>query len=249
MKLLIDIGNTATKFGALDSDFFYLGRCFNNEINEVKLDSMLSIDNIESVYVSSVAPKVTKLISDYFINKYQLKISEIKVKDLPNLKIKIDNKNELGLDLYCDLVGAVNKYDSPILVIDMGTATKILLIDKNHVFSSCVILPGIAMSKRILSEATELLPKIESEEVKKLSDARNTVDVINSSVYFGQVEMINGLLERYEKEIGYNCLHVFTGGNASKILKEIKAKYIYDENLCLEGLSIYVRRGMQNEKN
>lgn len=242
MKLLIDIGNTATKFGALDSDFTFLGRCFNNEINEDKLDSLLSLDNIDSIYVSSVAPKITEVLSEYFSNRYHLGINEFAVDDLPNLKIKIDNKNELGLDLYFDLVGAVNKYKAPLLIVDLGTATKILLVNKDNVFNSCVILPGMGISKRILNEATELLPNTDLDEVKKLTESRNTIDVINSSVYYAHVEMINGLLERYENEIGYKCLHIFTGGNASKVLKDIKASYIYEENLCLEGLSIYVKR-------
>ena len=241
MTLLIDIGNTATKFGYLSNDFHYLGRCFNHELNKDKLDSLLPKGNIESIYVSSVAPKVSEYLSDYFSSKYQLDIKEINVEDLSNLKIEIDNKLELGLDLYCDLVGAVNKYRSPMLIVDMGTATKILLVTKDNVFNSCVILPGMGISKQVLSEATELLPKTDLDEVKKLSESRNTIDVINSSVYYGHVEMVNGLLERYENEIGYECLHIFTGGNASKILKDIKADYIYDENLCLEGLSIYVK--------
>ena len=242
MKLLIDIGNTATKFGALDSDFLFLGRCFNSEISEDKLDALLSKDNIEEIYVSSVAPKITEQLSAYFNKKYRLDIKEFSVNNLSNLKIKIDNKNELGLDLYFDLVGAVNKYQSPLLIVDMGTASKILLITKDNVFNSCVILPGMGISKRILNEATELLPNTDLDEVKKLSESRNTIDVINSSVYYAHVEMINGLLERYENEIGYKCLHIFTGGNAPKVLKDIKAPYIYDENLCLEGLSIYVEK-------
>ena len=242
MKLLIDIGNTATKFGYLDDEFHYLDRCFNHELNKAKLDSLLSLDNIEEIYVSSVAPKITELLSEYFEARYHLDIKEFAVSDFDNLKIKIDNKSELGLDLYCDLLGAVNKYQSPLLIVDMGTATKILLVTKDNVFNSCVILPGMGISKRILNEATELLPSTDLDEVKKLSESRNTIDVINSSVYYGHVEMINGLLERYENEIGYKCLHIFTGGNASKILKDIKAPYIYDENLCLEGISIYVKK-------
>lgn len=242
MKLLIDIGNTATKFGYLDDEFYYLDRCFNSELNKDKLNALLSKDNIEDIYVSSVAPKVTDLLSKYFASKYNLNIKEVSVVDFDNLKIEIDNKNELGLDLYCDLLGAVNKYHSPMLIVDMGTATKILLVTKDNVFSSCVILPGMGISKRILNEATELLPNTDLDEVKKLSESRNTIDVINSSVYYGHVEMINGLLERYEKEIGYKCLHIFTGGNAIKILKDIKAPYIYNENLCLEGISIYVKK-------
>lgn len=242
MKLLIDIGNTATKFGYLDDEFHYLDRCFNSELNKDKLDALLPKGNIEEIYASSVAPKITELLSEYFDSKYNLEIKEFGVTDLDNLKIKIDNKNELGLDLYCDLVGAVNKYQAPMLIVDMGTATKILLVNKDNVFNSCVILPGMGISKRILNEATELLPNTDLDEVKKLSESRNTIDVINSSVYYGHVEMINGLLERYENEIGYKCLHIFTGGNANKILKDIKAPYIYDENLCLEGISIYVKK-------
>lgn len=245
MKLLIDIGNTATKFASLDSEFTFIGRCFNNEISKEKLDSLLSLDNIEVIYVSSVAPKISELLNEYFFNRYKLKINEFSVKDLPNLSIKIDNKKELGLDLYFDLVGAVNKYKSPLLIIDMGTATKILLINKDNVFNSCVILPGMGISKRILNEATELLPNTDLDEVKKLTESRNTIDVINSSVYYAHVEMINGLLERYENEIGYKCLHIFTGGNSIKVLKDIKAPYIYDENLCLEGLSIYVKKEVE----
>lgn len=242
MKLLIDIGNTAIKFGYLDDEFHYLDRCFNSELNKDKLDTLLPKGNIEEIYASSVAPKITELLSEYFKKKYNLDIKEFGVTDLDNLKIKIDNKNELGLDLYCDLVCAVNKYQAPMLIVDMGTATKILLVNKDNVFNSCVILPGMGISKRILNEATELLPNTDLDEVKKLSESRNTIDVINSSVYYGHVEMINGLLERYENEIGYKCLHIFTGGNANKILKDIKAPYIYDENLCLEGISIYVKK-------
>ena len=241
MKLLVDVGNTATKVGYLDDDFHYLGRCFNHELNKEKLDALLPLGNIESIYVSSVAPKVSEYLSEYFLKKYQLDIKEISVEDMSNLKIDIDNKLELGLDLYCDLVGAVNKYQTPLLIVDMGTATKILLVTKENVFNSCVILPGMGISKQVLSEATELLPKTDLDEVKKLSESRNTIDVINSSVYYGHVEMINGLLKRYEKEIGYKCLHVFTGGNANKVIKDIKGQYIYNENLCLEGLSIYVK--------
>ena len=242
MNLLIDIGNTATKFGVLSNEFHFLGRCFNSELKEEKLDELLSLcDNIDRVYASSVAPHVLNQLEKYFTKKYNLKIRSIAIQENDNLKIKIDDKNELGLDLYCDLIAARKKYGFPLIVVDLGTATKMLLIDKDNVFSSCVILPGMGISKRVLSEATELLPNTDLYEVKKLSESRNTIDVINSSVYYGHVEMINGLLERYENEIGYKCLHVFTGGNASKILKDIKAKYIYDENLCLEGLSIYVK--------
>ena len=237
MKLFIDVGNTAIKFACdKENHFQFIGRFFTRELSDEKLDNLLStLDEISEVDVASVVPNVNQKIEQYF-NKLNTKVRFIKIDDYPNLKIEIDNKNELGMDLYCDLVGAFAKYGPATLVVDLGTASKILLIDKTGLFNSCVIIPGLEMSKEMLSKGTALLPNAGEKEIKKISEARNTVDVINSSVYFGHIEMINGLLDRYEKEIGYSCKHVFTGGNATRMMKHISKEYILDENLCLEGI-------------
>lgn len=242
MKLFIDVGNTAMKFATNENQFSYLGRFFTRELSKEKLDNLLSnISTIDSVYVASVVPNANKFLDEYFQNKYSLTINEIKVNDYPGLKICIDNKDELGMDLYCDLVGAYKKYGPSTLVIDLGTASKILLIDKNGIFSSCVILPGIEMSRKVLSLDTALLPRVDIKDIKKISDCHNTADVISSSTYYGQVEMINGLIRRYEDEIGYHCKHVFTGGNALEIIKNISGEYVLEENLCLKGIAEIVK--------
>ena len=238
MKLFIDVGNTAIKF-ACDKDFSfnYLGRFFTRELSDDKLDKLLSkLENIKEVDVASVVPNINKKLDEYFLKKYNLAVRYIKIDDYPRLKIEIDNKAELGMDLYCDLVGALANYGPATLVTDLGTASKILLVNKDEIFNTCVILPGLEMSKEMLSKGTALLPNAENREIKNISEVRNTVDVINSSVYFGHIEMINGLLNRYEKEIGYSCKHVFTGGNAKRMMKDISGEYILDETLCLKGI-------------
>ena len=99
MKLLIDIGNTATKFGYLDDEFHYLSRCFNSELNKDKLDTLLPKGNIEEIYASSVAPKITELLSEHFKSKFALEITEVSVTDLDNLKIDLKEGSHLVVSL------------------------------------------------------------------------------------------------------------------------------------------------------
>lgn len=243
MKLLIDIGNTATKFAKVErEEFDFVSRFYNFDLTEETLDNLLSkLSKVESVYVSSVVPKINEFINRYFKEKFDIEPTYIKVDQLDKLKIKIDNINELGPDLYCDLVAGAYLYGPKTLVIDLGTASKILLIDKKATFSYCYILPGVAMSKKMLSKETALLPDVGEQEIKKVTESSNTVEVINSSTYYGHVEMICGLIRRFEKEIGYKCRHVFTGGNSRMFMKDMEEPYIYDEFLCLKGIAELIK--------
>lgn len=240
MKLLIDIGNTAIKIMSLENDELRpVSRFYVSELSFDVLDELLKSLSFDEIVVSSVSPKNSDYISEYFLMKYKLSPKYIKVGDYPSLKLELDNPNELGIDLYCDLIAGVDyakEKKQPVLIIDLGTATKILLIDEDEVFSSCAIVPGITISKRLLSSSTALLPEVDTLETKKITECRNTVDVINSSVYFAHIEMVNGLINRFEKEIGKSCFYVVTGGNAKNVLKDIKEPHIYDEYLCFKGI-------------
>lgn len=240
MKLLIDIGNTAVKFATLENDKLqYLDRFYLSTLSIDVLNNVFKkIENIDEVVISSVVPNKNQLFDEYFYKKYNLTPRYIKVGDYPDIKIEIDNPNELGVDLYCDLVGAsiIFNENKPIIVVDLGTASKLLLLDENKVFKSCAIVPGIEMSKKMLSKSTALLPIADAKDIKKVTETRNTIDVINSSVYFGHVEMINGLINRFEKEINKNCLYIITGGNASLVSKDLKQPHSDIELLSFIGM-------------
>ena len=245
MKLLIDIGNTAIKFATLKEDKVnYIDRFYTCELSNYKLDKVLGKLPFDAVYISSVVPKVHPQIDEYFKAKFNLVPHYIKVGDYSPIKINIDHPNELGVDLYCDIVAGYKKakeLNKPVIVIDLGTASKLLLIGPDAVFSSCAILPGINMSKKMLSSSTALLPNVERQEIKKVTEARNTVEVINSSVYYGHIEMINGLLNRIEKEINQNCYYIITGGDAGYVYKNIKAPNELNPILCFEGIAEIIR--------
>ena len=235
MKLLIDIGNTATKFASLQNkDFNYLGRIFNSEINESNLKGIFNtVKDFEDVYISSVNPNVNKKIEELLkINPHYIDVNYVDTSF-----IEIDKKEELGSDLLCDVVAGRKIYGNKTAIIDLGTATKVLFIDENGKFSSCAIFLGYQKSKEILSKSTALLPNVKNFKVKPISECHNTLDVINSSAYYSQLDSINGIIERYEKEKGYTLKRVFTGGNAYDFLNEI-GKENYDEYLVLKGIAI-----------
>ena len=248
MKLLIDIGNTAIKIMSLESDELRpVSRFYVSELSFDVLDELLKPLSFDEIVVSSVSPKNSDYINEYFIKKYNLTPRLIKIGDYPALKLGLDNPKELGADLYCDLIAGLDyakEQHKPVLIVDLGTASKILLIDEKGLFTSCAIVPGITISKRLLSSSTALLPEVDNYEIKKITDCRNTIDVINSSVYYGHVEMINGLINRFEKEIGKECFYVLTGGNANVVEKDIKQPHILDNYLCFKGMKkILQRRG------
>ena len=240
MKLLIDIGNTAIKIMSLDNEELRPeSRFYISEFTFELLDEKLNALNFDGVVVSSVSPSLSMKINEYFMVRFNISPRFIKVGDYPSLKLVLDNPDELGIDLYCDLIAGVDyakEKKQPVLIIDLGTATKILLIDEDATFSSCAIVPGIAISKKLLSSSTALLPEVDNLETKKITECRNTVDVINSSVYFAHIEMVNGLINRLEKEIGKSCFYVVTGGNAKTVINELKEPHILDEYLCFKGM-------------
>ena len=172
-------------------------------------------------------------------------IEEVNAELLQNrnggLPIHVDNPSEIGNDLIAVMVGAKKKYSYPVLIADLGTASKIMLIDKSGTFVSCTIMPGLSLGAASLTNKAALLPEI-SFKTPKTVLAKNTVDAINAGVLFGHADMIDGLIDRFEKEIGYKCQHVLTGGGSIYIKDVLKNHYEYDPDVCLEGLNEIIRR-------
>lgn len=242
MNLYIDIGNSAVKF-AVDKEetlslLFFLA---TKNLNEESLMSKLP-EQVEHIYFSSVVPNISSLLKEVCLKKYNKEPILISALDDSGVNIHIDNPSELGTDLLCDLAASKKYYGSPILIIDAGTATKFLYIDDKNVFSSCAIVPGLELQLNMLSSGTALLPNTREKEVKKLLDCHNTIDVITSSSYYAHVDMINGMVERYQKEIGHPVKKVITGGNISKIKNLLNFDYDYDQLLCLKGIKVIGER-------
>lgn len=252
MILAIDIGNTNIVLGIIDNNkIIFTGRLSTDKLKTADeyallfsgLINMHSIDikDIEGVIVSSVVPpliltmkRAVKRLTDKepFILGPGLKTG---------LNIKLDNPAQLGCDQVADAVAAINKYPAPLMVLDMGTATTVSVIDKNKNYLGGLIIPGIRISQEALSSSTSQLPRISLEKPEKVIGS-NTVDCMKSGAVYGTAAMIDGLADRIETELGEKVTIVATGGNSECIVPVCKRNIIYDSNLLLDGLNIIYKK-------
>jgi type III pantothenate kinase len=159
------------------------------------------------------------------------------------LSIRIDNPNELGTDLVADSVGGKSKYGYPLLITDMGTATKILVIDKDGNFVGCVIAPGIKVAMMALTKKSAQLMDIDLVAPEKII-GKNSPDSLNSGSIYGNIAMIEGMNKMIEKELGYPCKKIITGGYSAILKEHLDKEFIFDPTLIFEGLyQIYLKNG------
>lgn len=247
MLLAADIGNTSISIGAYKNDeLVFTTRLYTDRhksadeyaINILDILSLYGADphGFEGAVISSVVPEITAYFSSALtkvIGKEPILVGE---KYNGSLKVEILPVSYLGADLIAASVGAIEKYPLPCLVCDLGTATKILVIDKDGVFRGCTISPGVKISLEALSEKASLLPEISFERPER-AIGENTVECMQSGIVYGTAAMLDGLVKRIKGELGAeNATVVATGGYSKTIAECCETEIIYDENLLLDGL-------------
>ena len=252
MNLCIDVGNTTIGVGFFKEEKLLKRLTFTVELKktsdeyeavirrtlkEYNLDAKAVTGIILSSVVPSISDQLIIALKEVFNVEPMLIAPGIKT----GLSIHVDNPNEIGNDLIADMVGAKELYGYPCLIVDLGTASKILLIDKTGTFTSCVIMPGLALSLNSLTNNTALLPEVALKTPKTIM-ARNTNEAMNAGVIFGHFDSITGAIKRYEKELGYECKHIITGGSAVHLKELLTDDFHYEKNLCLEGLNRIYKR-------
>lgn len=257
MKICVDVGNTQVKIGLFKNDELLFSLSFNTDpklsSDEIymTIKSLIDSKNIdikeENIIVySSVVPLIDVNLKEALIGLFKGEILVVEQGIKTGLMMKVDNPSEVGSDLITDLVAAKEKYSYPSLVIDLGTATKMLLLDKNGIFSSCLIIPGLSLSAETLSKRAALLPEVSLEKVKPLLQCKKTSDAMKSGIVLGHYEMIKGLALRYEKELGYPVKKILTGG-ASKYILEFCKDYMLDKDLSLYGLLFILNKNLERK--
>ncbi len=256
MVLAIDIGNTNIVIGKyIDGKLSYVTRFMTDPKKSeaeyaVYIKSILSLDefgtnDVSGAIISSVVPPLTKRIKIAIKMLYGIDALVVGPGIKTGINLQVDNPSQVGADLICACVGAYNKYTSPVLIVDMGTATKLMLVDKNAVFVGVSIIPGVELSLRALSGGTAQLPQISLDAPDKVM-AKNTVECMQSGVVFGNASMIDGMYERVISECGGIATFVATGGYAKTIIPYCKSNIKLDENLILDGLYIMYEKNLKN---
>ena len=198
---------------------------------------MFGIDSrgFEGAIISSVVPSVTEALKEAVKKLTGLDCMVVGPGMRTGMNVRIDDPGTLAGDLVVGSVAAMNFYGSPAIVLDMGTATTMVVIDQNRCYRGGAILPGVKLSYAALAAGTSLLPDISIAPPKKCI-ATNTVDSMRSGAVFGTAAMLDGMIDRMEAELGYPCTVIATGGLASSITPYCKRKIICDDDLLLKGL-------------
>lgn len=246
MILAVDIGNTNIVVGFLDgTKILHSGR-ISTDRNKTEIDFLIQlrlmltiynidIKDIDGSILSSVVPELTNYVAKAMDSLLKKKPIIIGAGIKTGLNIKIDNPQTLGADRVCDAVCVIEEYKTPAIIIDMGTATTISIIDKNKNHIGGMIIPGIKTSLESLSSHASQLPYISLDEPKGLI-GKNTVDCMKSGIVYGFASMIDGLIERIKNEYGSDLMVIATGGLAPLIIPHTKNHITYDSELLLKGL-------------
>ena len=197
-------------------------------------------EEIKGSIISSVVPAVTKTLKTAAEKITGADVLIVGPGIKTGLSILIDNPAQLGSDLVVDAVAGIHQYPVPLVIIDMGTATTLSVIDENQNYLGGMIMPGVAVSHDALINRTSQLPKVALEPPKKLI-GKNTVECIKSGLLYGNAGAIDGIIDRIKKELG-SCTVVATGGLAGTIAPLCRNEMLIDDDLLLKGLMLIYQK-------
>lgn len=253
MILAVDIGNTNIVLGCADNDeILFRERIATNQTSTaleyaLKIRAALEINSldpkaIDGAIISSVVPSVTGTLKAAIEKLTFAEVMVVGPGIRTGLSIMIDNPAQLGSDLVVDAVAGIHEYPTPLIIIDMGTATTLSVIDGKNNYIGGVIMTGMAVSTEALISRTAQLPKIAFEKPKRVIGS-NTIDCLKSGIMYSNASAIDGMVERLEEELGEKCTVVATGGLASVVVPLCRREgIILDDTLLLKGLMIIYNR-------
>ena len=251
MILTVDIGNSNIVLGGVDEEQILFEARLRTDPTKTSDEYCIDLKMILEVYgvkASDVEGSIIASVVPQVLNSMQTALKKLTGKTAlvvgPGLKtglnIKVENPSQTGADLVVGCVAAMREHKAPLIVIDMGTATTIVVLDKDGAFIGGSISPGGKTSLDALTDRTALLPGLQLDQPKK-AIGRNTIDCMRSGIMLGNACMLDGMVERMEEELGYKTTVVATGGIAKFVLPLCKREMIYDKDLLVKGLAILYR--------
>ena len=256
MILAVDIGNSNIVLGGIQGNNIAFEERLRTEptktSDEYCIDVKIILDvygfkpeDVEGAIISSVVPQVLNSIKTA-IKKLTGKTALVVGPGLKTgLNIRVENPSQTGADLVVGSVAALREHKPPLIVVDMGTATTMSVLDDSGALIGGCICPGVKISLDALTERTALLPGLQLDQPRK-AIGRNTIDCMRSGIMMGNACMLDGMVQRMEEELGQKATVVITGGIAKYIAPLCKTPMIYDKDLLLKGLAFLYRENAKN---
>ena len=254
MILAVDIGNTNIVIGCIEEEKVYFVERVSTDISKTELEYVVQFKTLLELYrikmeeitgciIASVVPPLNNIVKNAMEKLLRITPMIVGPGLKTGLNILMDNPAQVGADLIVNAVAGLKYYGAPIIIIDMGTATTISVVDKNKNYVGGMILPGVKVSLESLVNRTSQLPRISLEAPKKMI-GKNTVDCMKGGIIMGQAASMDGLIERICEELGYPAQVVATGGLAGSVIPYCKKEIICDNELTLKGLGIIYNKNI-----
>lgn len=255
MILAVDIGNSNIVLGGIqDEKIAFEARLRTDPTktsDEYCIDIKMILDvygfgrqDVEGAIIASVVPQVLNSIKTA-LKKLTGKTALVVGPGLKTgLNIRVDNPAQTGADLVVGSVAALREHKPPLIVVDMGTATTMTVIDETGAWIGGCICPGVKISLEALTDRTALLPGLQLDRPKK-AIGRNTVDCMRSGIMMGNACMLDGMVQRMEEELGNKATVIITGGIAKFIAPLCRTPMIYDKDLIIKGLAFLYRENIR----
>ncbi len=252
MLLAIDIGNSNIVIGGIEENKTrFEARIATDRIKTsdqygVEIKSMLdlfhvALDEVEGCIISSVVPPVFNAVRTGVVKVTGKNPMVVGPGIKTGLNIHMDDPTSVGSDRIVIAVAALQEYKPPLILVDMGTATTIEVVDQGNTYLGGCIIPGVRVSAEALSNRASQLPGIQLDKPKRVI-GKNTVECMRSGIMYGAAAMLDGMLDRMEDELGKKTTVVATGGMAQFIAPLCKREMKLEKDLLLKGLNIIYRK-------
>ena len=251
MILTVDVGNSNIVLGGIREDEIAFEARLRTDATKtsdeycIDLKMILEVyhikaDEIEGSIIASVVPQVLNSMKTAIVKLTGKQPLVVGPGLKTGLNIAIENPSQAGADLVVGCVAALREHKAPMIIVDMGTATTMIVVDKNNAMIGGCIMPGVKISMDALTDRTALLPGLQLDQPKK-AIGRNTIDCMRSGLMLGAACMIDGMIDRMEEELGYETTVIATGGIAKFVMPMCRHSIIYDKDLLVKGLAALYR--------
>lgn len=246
MILAIDMGNTNVKLGIVQDENTIIEERIHTDDNQTSLEYAehilhvlslynISEDEIEGAILSSVVPSLTPVLSAAVNKIFGFRPILVNSETKTSVHVREGYQKGIGADLLVTAEAVAADYPLPCVVVNMGTATTITIVDDTREFLGGVILPGMRTSLQALSTEAATLPDISLDKAGS-TISLDTEECMRSGIVYGCAGQIDGIVSRMEEELGKDCNVVITGGMAKFCVPYCVHEVTEDETLMMKGL-------------
>lgn len=260
MIFVLDVGNTNAVLGVfkdgelcqhwrMETDRHKTEDEYGMLVKQLLEHEGIAFHDIQGIIISSVVPPIMFALERMCEKYFNIKPLVVGPGIKTGLNIKYENPREVGADRIVNAVAGIQLYESPLIIVDFGTATTYCYIDENKQYMGGVITPGIMISAEALYTRAAKLPRIEITRPSSVI-GKNTVSAMQSGILYGYVGQVEGIVRRMKAEAKQEPTVIATGGLAKLIAEESNVIDTVDPFLTLKGLYMLYERNanLQHEK-